>query len=186
MPKIKLPALGDADGLESGSVFVRELLPGNVIGMMLKLCGYDDVPFPDMLAKAACHGAESFRRSASEHDAVLAWRVDKGGDASTRCFELLGGGVGKVVGSSVHIAVPAVIMLDDAVEHAIGDLGRSCVVEVDQRMAVYLCLKDGEILANGLHVKHQRPLFAETATASGLSDSFSASPAFRRCCWRRA
>lgn len=148
--------LGDGNHPE-GDAFAGGLeLPGHDVGVVLH--GGDNDLVAGLhagVAKGGCDEVDRFGRAAGEDDLVRGAGVQEGLYRPARFFVRFGGPLTQVMDAPVYVGVQGVIPLFDSLDHAAGLLGGGAVVQVDERLAVYLFLQDREIVPDRIYIKHR-------------------------------
>ena len=143
----------DRRPFDHGAAAFAMEMPGHDIGMMLEDREHDLVALADHhAAEGLRHQVDGLGGIAGEDDLVLGRRVDEPADTFARILESLGRGIGEIVQAAMDIGIVLVHRLAHALEHRLGLLGGSRIVEIDQRLAVDLARQDREVAADGLDV----------------------------------
>ena len=128
-------------------VFAQEV-PGHDVGVVLHLGEDDLVPGRQGLPQAAGHEIERVCAAAGENDLRGRWRVEEGRDLAARRLIGIGCEIGKRVKAAMHVSIGRFGKLANGIENRLWLLCRGGIVEIDQRLAVDLACKDGEVRAN--------------------------------------
>ena len=148
-------ALGvDPQEVQLGPGLGRQQLPGNQVAVVLHLGQQDAVAPVDVgPAPAVADQVDGLGDVAGEHDLPHAPGVDEAGHLLPG--RLVGGGrlLGDLVDASVDVRVVAPVVVVQRRDHRLRLLRGVGAVQVDERMAVDLTLKDGELAADRAHVE---------------------------------
>ena len=132
-------------GAEHGNVFQRGagglggLLPRDEVGVVLHLGGEDDVAGLEVgVGPAAGDNIDALGGPAGENDFGRIGGVDEFRDAGAGAFVTVGGAHGERVEAAVDVAVVALVVVDEGVDHGTGFLRSGAVVEIDEGLAVDL------------------------------------------------
>ena len=135
--------------VQHGAGFLCHPLPGDQVGVVLCNGDEDVVSLVDMgFAVGAGHQVQGFGGVPCIDDFLCTFGVEEfphhflGGVVGFGC------GNGEDVGASVGVAVFMEHIVRHGVHHGQGPLGGGGVVEVDDLMAVHLCIEDGEIFSD--------------------------------------
>lgn len=125
----------------------RHQLPRNDVGMMLHFGDDDFVARGDVrLSKRKCKGVDRLGAALGEHNFGARLGIDEMHHLLTRLFVNLGRLFAKVMHAAMDVAIISGVESDDGIQHALRLLRRGGVVEIDERMTVYLLVEDWKIL----------------------------------------
>jgi hypothetical protein len=145
-------ALGvDADHghiAQRGAGGLGDLLPGDEIRVMLHLGREDHVAGLEPAAETARDDVDAFGRAAGEDDLRGIGGVDEFRDAGPGPLKRVGRPIGQRVQAAMDVAVVALVIPDQRVDHAAGLLRRCSIIEIDERLAVDLLVQDREVGAD--------------------------------------
>src|SRR5579859_4193856 len=98
-------------------------------------------------APGAGHEVDALGGAAGEDDFLRAFGVDEFGGARPRVLKRGRGAIAQFVDAAVDVGVVAFVIMDQRVNHHARLLRRGGVIEINQRLAVDLLVKDGKIPA---------------------------------------
>src|SRR5713226_3310620 len=137
------------DVLENGALLGGQQLPGDQVGVVLQLGQDVLVALPDVgPAPAVGHQVDGLRGVADEDDALATGGANERLDLIAGLFVLLGRFLGNGVDAAMDVSVVGAVVVVQRIDDRQRLLRGSGAVEVDQRLAVYLPLEDGEVGAN--------------------------------------
>ena len=99
---------------------------------------------------------DGFGRRLGEDDFVDRRCVQKTAHLFSRGFISRGRRIGQEMQSPVDVGIFVFIGVRDRIDHRVRLLGRSAIVQIDERLAVHLTVQDRKVGANGLDIISQR------------------------------
>jgi len=128
-----------------------DFLPGDEVAVVLHLGGQHDVTGPQIgAAPSVGDEVHAFGRPASEEDFLGVRCADEAGEAGAGPFVAIGRAHGERVQSAMHVAVIALVVVDERIDHGARFLRGRSVIEVDEWLAVYCLVENREGSANRL------------------------------------
>ena len=165
----------DRDVFEGRAAGAGGLLPRNKVGMVLDLGRQNDIPGLEVrLTPSVGYDVDALGRAAGENDLGGVGGVDELRDAGAGAFVGVGGAHRKRMEAAMHVAVVALVVVDERFDHRSRLLRGGAVVEVDERLAVDLLMQNREIGADFLDVEHGHQSLCVSVVVGSGSD-FSAS-----------
>ena len=129
-------------------------LPRNDVRMMLHLGRDDIVAGSDItLPEAIRHRIDRRRSSSRKHDLARRTGPDKRRDVPPRGLVFVRTGFAHKVQAPVYVGVHLAVQVIDLIDHRIRLLGRSAVIEIDQRLTVNPAGKHRKIGAYFLNIE---------------------------------
>ena len=145
------------DVTDRGADGARGLLPRDEVGVVLHLGGEDDVAgFEVRAGPTVRDNINALGRAARENNFRGVGGVDEFRDPCARAFVGVGRAHRERVEAAVDVAIVALVVVDERVDHGARLLGGGPVVEIDEGLAVDLLVQNREVGADvfpGGHVK---------------------------------
>ena len=135
--------------------FAQEM-PGNDVGMVFHHAQHDLVPGPKPRRRPGVgHKVDAVRRAGGKDHLARIGGAKEPRDDPPHRFIPVGRKIGKVMQAPVNIGIFIRIPTDDRVDHHLGFLRRSPIVQIDQRLAVHLAPEDREIQPDLFDIIHR-------------------------------
>ena len=148
----QFPVVGDRRPLQDHTVTLAVEVPGYDVGVMLHDRQDDLVTLSNAGEKRIRDKVDGCRGVLREDDLIGTAGVEEAACHLTRVFELLRRGVRQVVQAAMNVGVFEAIDMVHRLDHGARLLRRGGVVEIDERLAVDLAIKDREVGANALDI----------------------------------
>ncbi len=152
--ELQLTEIVDRDRAEAGAVALRDVLPRDVVGVVLELGDDDEVARTEVVQPPRVRDeVDAFRGAAREDDLAGRRRVDERTRLLARALVAGGRALGELVDAAVHVRVRVLVEVTQRVEHLPRLLRRRRRVQEGDRLAVPQLLQVGEVCADALRVE---------------------------------
>ena len=150
----KISLIIDIDPFQDGALALAQKMPWHDIGVMLHDRKHDLVAFPDEgFAEGSRDQIDRFGRRFREDDLTDGAGVEKCAYAFPRRLIGIRRGIGEIMQAAMDIGVFVVGRMDHAIDDLPRFLCRGGIIEINERLAVNISRKDGEILAQTQDIK---------------------------------
>src|SRR3978361_1017469 len=123
------------------------MLPGHDIGVMLKMSNHDLITWAYMFfTPSSGDQVDGFGGTAHKYNVIHRRCVEEPAYGFACAFVGIGSTCSQLVCGAVNVGILVLIKVGDAVNDALRLLCCGCIVEPDQRMAMYALIQDREIL----------------------------------------
>ena len=171
------------DDAQVHSLALTEHLPGNDVAVVLH--GRDDdfvACMAEGFAEREGQQVDAFGRAAGEDDLARRTGVDEAAHGFARLLVQFGGLLREEVDAAVYVGIHVVVFVADGFDHLARLLRRRGVVEIDERTAIDLTLKDGKIFSVHLHRAHPVHLFSSPRNRVSIRWCRRSRRGWRRTC----
>src|SRR6185437_9656089 len=143
----------DGSNTKLRTLFFAQHLPWNDIGVVLHASNQDFVPASDMFTSICLRDqVDSLSGSAKENDFLCVRCIDERLRRYPRLLVRFRCTLGKSMHPAMNVRIVVAVVALNGVDHCEWLLSCRRVIEINQRLAVHLLMKNGKILAHLLNV----------------------------------